>query len=117
MTDTQITHAFSEAHNYTDPDAFISDLLLSAAFLPPDDPEADPDLTQADALRRIWQAAILPFKALLTEMGLTQTSLSKRYGIPLRTVQDWAGERRTPSLWLRLMLADLAGWLERDSHA
>ena len=41
-------------------------------------------------------------------------TLSRRYGIPLRTVQDWAGERRTPPLWLRLMLADLAGWLDRD---
>lgn len=115
MTDTQITHAFSEAPNYTDPDAFVSDLLLSAAFLPPDDPEAEPDLTQADALRRIWQAAVLPIRELLPAMGLTQTGLSRRYGIPLRTVQDWAGERRTPPHWLRLMLADLAGWLERES--
>ena len=117
MTDTQITHAFSEAPNYTDPDAFVSDLLLSAAFLPPDDPEAQPDLTQTAPLRRIWQAANLPFRALLSELGLTQTGLSKRYGIPLRTVQGWAGETRTPPLWLRLMLADLAGWLERDGHA
>lgn len=117
MTDTQITHAFSEAPAYTDPDAFVSDLLLSATFIDPDDPEAEPDLTQAGALRRIWQAANLPFKALLVELGLTQTGLSKRYGIPLRTVQGWAGETRTPPLWLRLMLADLAGWLERDGHA
>lgn len=114
MTDAQITHAFSEAPSYSDPDAFISDLLLSASFLPPDDPEAVPDLTQADALRRIWQAANLPFRALLDQLGLTQTGLSKRYGIPLRTVQGWAGETRTPPLWLRLMLADLSGWLERD---
>ena len=114
MTESQITHAFSEAPAYTDPDAFVSDLLLSATFLPPDDPEAEPDLTQADALRRIWQAACLPIRELLPAMGLTQTGLSRRYGIPLRTVQDWAGERRTPPLWLRLMLADLAGWLERD---
>lgn len=115
MTDPQITHAFSEAPAYTDPDAFISDLLLSAAFLPPDDPEAAPDLTQADALRRIWQAANLPFKALLPLLGLTQTGLSRRYGIPLRTVQNWAGGHRTPPLWLRLMLAELSGWLEREA--
>lgn len=114
MTDAQITHAFSEAPHYSDPDAYISDLLLSASFLPPDDPEAEPDLTLADPLRRIWQAANLPFKALLDRLGLTQTGLSKRYGIPLRTVQGWAGETRTPPPWLRLMLADLSGWLERD---
>jgi hypothetical protein len=114
MTDAQITHAFSEAPNYPDPDAFVSDLLLSAVFLPPDDPAGQPDLTLAEPLRRIWQAACLPVKPLLAELGLTQTGLSRRYGIPLRTVQDWAGERRTPPLWLRLILADLAGWLERE---
>lgn len=114
MTEDQITHAFHEAPNYTDPDTFISDLLLSAVFLPPDDPEAEPDLSQADALRRIWQAATLPIRELLPAMGLTQTGLSKRYGIPLRTVQGWAGETRTPPLWLRLMLADLSDWLERE---
>ena len=117
MTEFQITHAFSEAPNYSDPDAFVSDLLLSAAFIDPNDPEAQPDLSQTDPLRRIWQAATLPIRDLLPAMGLTQTALSKRYGIPLRTVQGWAGETRTPPLWLRLILADLAGWLERDGHA
>lgn len=117
MTDTQITHAFSEAPNYKDPDAFISDLLLSSAFVDPDNPADEPDLTLIDPLRRIWQASTLPFKSLLSELGLTQTGLSKRYGIPLRTIQGWAGETRTPPPWLRLMLADLAGWLERDGHA
>lgn len=114
MTDTQITHAFSEAPAYSDADAFVGDLLTSAVFLDPDNPTEEPDLTQADALRRIWQAAVLPIRELLPAMGLTQTGLSRRYGIPLRTVQDWAGERRTPPHWLRLMLADLAGWLDRN---
>ena len=117
MTDPQITHAFSEAPAYKDPDAFISDLLLSAAFVNPDDPDALPAIDQIDPLRRIWQASTLPFKSLLSELGLTQTGLSKRYGIPLRTVQGWAGETRTPPPWLRLMLADLSGWLERDGNA
>lgn len=114
MTRDQLTLAFAEAPHYADPDAFLSDLLLSPAFLDPEDPEQnrEPDLTQADALRRVWQAACLPFKALLAELGLTQTALSRRYCIPLRTVQGWAGESRTPPPWLRLMLAELTGWLE-----
>lgn len=114
MTDPQITHAFSEAPAYSDADAFVGDLLTSAAFLDPDNPAEEPDLTQVEPLRRIWQAATLPIRDLLPAMGLTQTALSKRYGIPLRTVQGWAGETRTPPPWLRLMLADLAGWLDRD---
>ena len=112
MTETQRTHAFDEAPNYTDPDAYVSDLLLSSAFLDPDDPEQEPDLSQAEELRRIWSAACLPFGDLLRELGHTQTSLSRRCGIPLRTVQDWAGGRRTPPGWVRLMIAELTGYIE-----
>lgn len=112
MNEKQRSFAFQEAPHYTDPDAFVSDLILSSAFLPPDDPEAEPDLTQAEPLRRIWSAAALPFADLLRELGLTQSGLARRYCIPLRTVQDWAGERRNPPAWVRLMLAELTGYLE-----
>lgn len=40
MTSKQITLAAQEAPNYSDPDAFVSDMLLSAAFLPPEDETA-----------------------------------------------------------------------------
>lgn len=112
MTPQQLTHAFLEAPRYTDPDAFVSDLLLSAAFLAPGDAEAQPDLSLAEPLRRIWDAACLPFGELLRELGHSQTALSRRYCIPIRTVQDWAGGRRNPPGWVRLMLAELTGYLE-----
>lgn len=35
-------------------------------------------------------------KELLEHYGVSQTELSRRFGIPLRTVQDWYAGRRTP---------------------
>lgn len=35
-------------------------------------------------------------KEICEAYGITQTELSRKYGIPLRTVQDWHGGRRTP---------------------
>ena len=40
MTDKQLTLALSEASHYTDPDAFVSDMLLSVAFIDPENDEA-----------------------------------------------------------------------------
>ena len=112
MNEIQRTHAFQEAPHYTEQDAFVSDLILSAVFLDPDDAEAQPDLSLVEPLRRIWDAACLPFADFLRVLGLSQTGLARRYGIPLRTVQDWAGGRRNPPGWVRLMLAELAGSIE-----
>lgn len=35
-------------------------------------------------------------KEICEAYGITQTELSRKYGIPLRTVQDWHAGRRTP---------------------
>ena len=45
------------------------------------------------------------------EYGLSQTALAKRFGIPLRTVQDWHAGRRTPPDYLPQMIREL---LEHD---
>lgn len=35
-------------------------------------------------------------QAICEAYGLSQTELSRRFNIPLRTVQDWHAGRRTP---------------------
>lgn len=35
-------------------------------------------------------------KTICETYGLTQAELARRFGIPLRTVQDWHAGRRTP---------------------
>lgn len=46
-------------------------------------------------------------KNLCETYGITQTELSRKYGIPLRTVQDWHGGRRTPPDYVVNMIAAL----------
>ncbi len=46
-------------------------------------------------------------KDICTEYKITQTELSKRFGIPLRTVQDWHSGRRNPPDYVVRMMAEL----------
>ena len=109
MTTTieQLRIAISEAANYTDVDGFVSDLLLSSAFLSPVDDHAEPDLSQSADLRKVWIGVNAPFKDFLAAFDMTQTQLSRSFGIPLRTVQEWAGERRHCPIYVRKLMAAL----------
>jgi DNA-binding transcriptional regulator YiaG len=46
--------------------------------------------------------------------GLSQTALAKRFGIPLRTVQDWHAGRRVPPGYVKNMIVEI---LERERQA
>ena len=46
-------------------------------------------------------------KQLCEEYSISQTELSKKYDIPLRTVQDWHAGRRTPPPYVVSMLDEL----------
>jgi hypothetical protein len=95
MTHDQITGAVRIAPQYDSPDAFCSSMLPLM------------DATQANDLRKIWIAVAAPFRDFLAKFGLTQAELSRKFSIPLRTIQDWAGERRSCPIYLRKMMATL----------
>lgn len=107
MTIEQLRIAISEAANYTDVDCFVSDLLLSSAFVSPACDCAEPDLSQSAELRKVWMGVNTPFRDFLAAFGITQTQLSRRFGIPIRTIQDWAGERRHCPIYVRKLMATL----------
>ena len=46
-------------------------------------------------------------KEICDAYGITQSELSRKYGIPLRTVQDWHGGRRTPPAYVVNMIERL----------
>lgn len=46
-------------------------------------------------------------KDLCEEYGLSQTALANRFGIPLRTIQDWHAGRRTPPDYVVRMMDEL----------
>lgn len=46
-------------------------------------------------------------KEICEKYDLTQTALAKRFGIPLRTVQDWHAGRRVPPDYVVNMMQEL----------
>lgn len=46
-------------------------------------------------------------KELCVKYHIGQTDLSRRFNIPLRTVQDWHSERRTPPAYIVQMMNEL----------
>lgn len=65
-----------------------------------------------ESITTIWGVANKPFQELLDDLGLNQSKCSRQFGIPLRTVQDWAGGRREPPQYIRLMMAEAVGLLD-----
>lgn len=50
---------------------------------------------------------IKPIKYLCTEYGLSQTELARRFGIPLRTIQNWHTGVRNPPIYVVRMMDEL----------
>ena len=49
-------------------------------------------------------AELTPVRELCQEHGLTQRALATRFGIPIRTVEQWCtGKRRCPEYVVRMM--------------
>lgn len=45
-------------------------------------------------------------KELRLQAELTQKQMSDLFKIPIRTLQDWEGERRTPPEWASLLICE-----------
>lgn len=83
--------------------AFLNNITLSV----PDDASSCIDLDAEKArLSTIWDLAHLPMRELVARTSLSQTTFAKRAGIPLRTVQDWCGEKRACPAYVRFLLAE-----------
>lgn len=87
----------------TSRDAFLNNVTLSV----PDDAAGCIDLDAEKArLSRIWELANMSMRELVARTGLSQTDFAKGAGIPLRTVQDWCGEKRACPSYVRFLLAE-----------
>lgn len=108
MTPLQYSFAVSETANYTDRDAYISDLALSAIW--GDDGEDIP-AQRLDELTQIWDAANRPVDQILAVSGLSQANFYRRFLIPRRTLQDWCAGKRPCPIYTRMMFQQLLGLL------
>lgn len=114
MTGRELTLCWTEAANYSDADAYVSDLALSSVW--GDDPEVEVPASRLDDLRQIYAAARASVRELRQAAGLTQAQLAQRFGIPKRTIENWEAtgdNARTCPDYIRRMMAELLGQLPR----
>ena len=111
MTDRQFMFCVSETANYSDKDAYISDLCLSSVWDDAED-EGIPD-ERITALDEIWEACHRSVKQIAADSGLSCRKLAERFCIPYRTVEDWSAEKRECAIYTRLMMQSLLGLLHR----
>ena len=50
---------------------------------------------------------MMTIREILNITGMTQTALSKRFDIPLRTVQNWATGQRECPIYIRKMIIEI----------
>lgn len=92
----------------TSREVFLNSVTLSI----PDDAAGCVDLDAEKArLSSIWDVAHLSMRELVARTGLSQTAFAKQAGVPLRTVQDWCGEKRACPTYVRFLLAEHFGLL------
>lgn len=104
--------ALREVANYTDRDAFVSDLALSSIW--GDDESADIPAERLDDIGKVWDAANRGIKDIAAAKGVSVRRLASRFGIPLRTAEAWASSSasgRTAPAYLMLMMQECLGLL------
>ena len=53
------------------------------------------------------EKAMNRIKELRNELGLSQAKFAKKFGIPLRTLQDWEYEKRVPRQYVIYMICKI----------
>jgi DNA-binding transcriptional regulator YiaG len=109
MTDLQRFTALSEAANYADKAAYLSDLALSSMWGDAEDIDSATMNKRLEELGKIYDAATITVSEIRASTGLTQASFSQHYFVPFRTLQDWEGGQRTPPAYVKLFLVQICG--------
>ena len=65
-----------------------------------------------DQAMNIYDVVHLPVKDMIKISGYTQSRFAKDYMIPIRTVEDWCSTKNTPTIYLKLLLAEKLGILK-----
>lgn len=112
MSDKQFAACYKEIANYQDRDAYVSDMALSSIW---EDTTSDEiPAERLDAVGQIWDAAHKSVKQIAADAGLAQRKLAERFCIPYRTVENWCGGQRECPAYVRLMMQELLGQLDRN---
>ena len=96
---------YADASAYIDREDYISDMALSSIW---GDAEcAEIPAERLTLLGGVWDGTHCTIPELLKKYGLKQTSFAQYFNIPLRTVQDWCGGRRSCPPYVVAMAAEI----------
>lgn len=109
MTPNQFNFCVQNAMDFTDPDAYVSDLSLSTIW---GDKDGISDASIRFALRSIYTAVNRTPKEIVAASGLSQAAFAERYCIPKRTVENWCSGARECPIYTRLLLQRVEGLLK-----
>lgn len=107
MTNKQYHFCVTEAANYKDMDAYVSDLALSSIWEDDNLPDS-----RRQALRSVYAATNRSVREIVSAAGMTQAAFAEAFCIPLRTVENWCTGCRECPLYTRLMIQKCLGLLE-----
>lgn len=108
MTINQYRTAVAEAANYTNRDAYISDLARSTIWGDSDGTDISAD--RLEDLGQIWGACHRTIKEIAAA-GLSCRKLAERFCIPYRTMENWSSGVNDCPLYTRLMMQECLGLL------
>lgn len=105
-------NCLSEATNYTDRDAFVSDLALSSIW--GDEEGSEIPQERIEWLGQLWDAAHRSVRDIAKAAGMNQRELSEHFDVPKRTVEYWCSNHTACALYVRMMMQECLGLLRRD---
>lgn len=99
MNDKDFQVLWASAFGYDDRESYITgnEEVLTKAFRTP--------AKRQEYLGKIWDVAHISIRDLITQAGLNQSSFSRRFCVPLRTVQNWCTDVNTCPPYVKLAFA------------
>lgn len=102
---------FDEALRAENRETYVSDRALSSVWNDAEDSEIPAE--RIDQLGQLWDVAHMSVSEIRAASGLNRVNFAARYGIPLRTVENWetAAESNSHTCppYTRLLLAMAVG--------
>lgn len=114
MTSNQFNFCVQNAMDFTDPDAYVSELALSDIW--GDAPDAPIPQERLDDLQKIYAAVNRNVRDIAAAAGISHRKLAERFCVPYRTMESWCSGDRQCALYVRLMMQECLG-LYGTQHA
>ena len=111
MTDKHFLLCVSEVDNYSDRDAYVSDLALSSMWGDAEDAAIPQE--RIEFLSQIWDACHRSVKDIAAAAGLSQRKLAEHFCVPYRTMERWSSGQSECNLYIRLMMQECLGLFRR----